>query len=101
MNCFFVPRRIERVPDTSTVLMRLPTTSRSRSRLIVSTSGKLRHVRPPALSARSRELFVRDLRRGLLGLLLRAPGPFAEGEDPERHARVKTFAWSGPASSTS
>jgi hypothetical protein len=26
MNCFFVPRRIERVPETSTVLMRLPMT---------------------------------------------------------------------------
>ena len=47
------------------------------------------------------EVFVRDACRRLLGLLLRAPGAFAETEDPERHAAVKTFAWSGPASSTS
>src|SRR5581483_10246506 len=38
-NCFFVWRRTVRVPVTCAVFTRLPTTSRSRPRRIVSTSG--------------------------------------------------------------
>src|SRR5437867_1782518 len=69
-KCFLLGwRRIERIPETSTCLMRLPTTSFSRSRRIVSTSGSSgigHHLAallqgPPGLA-----------RRRLLGLLLGA-----------------------------
>src|SRR5215213_9004348 len=40
MKCFLLGwRRIDRIPVTSTVLIRFPTTSLSRSRRMVSTSG--------------------------------------------------------------
>src|SRR3954470_20789448 len=64
------------MPLTSTCLMRLPTTSFSRSRLRVSTSGNsgigadLRRLRRAAV-ARGRQRPPRLLGGGLLGLLLR------------------------------
>src|SRR4029077_18232263 len=78
----FVPRRIERVPDTSTVLMRLPMTSRSRSRLMVSTSGSSGIFRDPSVGGLE-QLLVRNLRSGLLCLLLRSTGAFAEDDHPD------------------
>src|SRR4051812_19548036 len=78
MKCFLLGwRRIERIPLTSTCLMRLPTTSFSRSRRRVSTSGSsgtgahlfscfgIRAV------ARGRQRPPRLCGRRLLGLLLR------------------------------
>src|SRR5437764_563528 len=78
MKCFLLGwRRIERIPLTSTCLMRLPTTSFSRSRRSVSTSGSsgtgahlLGLVR--GALARRGERAPRHLGGGLLGLLLRA-----------------------------
>src|SRR5437588_2490096 len=63
---------MERMPLTSTCLMRLPTTSFSRSRLSVSTSGSSGiggHPLRGALAGR-RERSPRHLGGGLLGLLL-------------------------------
>src|SRR4051812_18644420 len=61
------------MPETSTCLMRLPTTSFSRSRLRVSTSGSSgisTHLGGGAV-ARGRQRPPRLLGGGLLGLLLR------------------------------
>src|SRR5438128_1648368 len=61
-------RRIDRIPPTSTCLMRLPTTSFSRSRRSVSTSGSSGIGSHLA----SGESAPRFLGGRLLGLLLRA-----------------------------
>src|SRR5436190_17367967 len=64
---------MERMPLTSTCLMRLPTTSFSRSRLSVSTSGSSGiggHLIRRALAGGG-EGAPRHLGGGLLGLLLR------------------------------
>src|SRR5581483_577386 len=84
-NCFFGCRRTVRVPVTCTVFTRLPTTSRSSPRRIVSTSGssgiparldRHRAVGDGLRLAHGVELLSQSLpgrsRRGGLGLLLRA-----------------------------
>src|SRR5438477_4632614 len=58
-------RRIDRLPLTSTCLMRLPTTSFSRSRLRVSTSGS---------SGTGAHLFVRPGLRAVTSRRQRSPG---------------------------
>src|SRR6476659_10914070 len=72
------------MPSTSTALTFLPTTSRSRSRRTTSTSGSsgISHpdTVPPVWRGAVRlvlQPFPRDLRRRLLGRLLRAPLPCA------------------------
>src|SRR5689334_9292837 len=72
----FLWRRTERAPVTSTALIFLPTTSRSRSRRITSTSGSS-GIPAPLLSPVSLRLVLlqagpRNPRRALFGLLLRA-----------------------------
>src|SRR5438477_9006489 len=75
-KCFLLGcRRIDRMPLTSTCLMRLPTTSFSRSRLSVSTSGSSgiggHFVGIGVGAVASRRQRPPRLRRGrLLGLLL-------------------------------
>src|SRR3954453_813824 len=113
-NAFFVWRRTVRVPWTSTVLIFLPTASRSSSRRIVSTSGSTGIVglalSAPTGDRRSRfgEDLVGRVRRaqavgpvragqlggddvpggaggGLLGVLLAAPLALALGHLAEAH----------------
>src|SRR5260221_14718755 len=83
MNPFLVPRRPERVPFTWTALMRRPTTSFSRSRRSVSTSGSsgtgvLGLEGEPGLAGRR-----------LLGLLFRAPLALAPRQLVDEHDRVE------------
>src|SRR3954447_23936176 len=73
MNCFLVWRRTVRVPWTSTVLTRLPTTSRSRPRRIVSTSGSSGIVRTCLRRLQLAQRLPRGPRRGRLRLLLGTP----------------------------
>src|ERR1700688_2034276 len=91
-------RRMDRFPFTSTVLMRRPTTSLSRSRRMVSTSGSSGTASYPPIGdghdgrAALVECSPRDARRGLLGIFLgtslahaalgpghQDPGPVAAG----------------------
>src|SRR3954452_12320799 len=71
MNCFLVWRRTVRVPWTSTVLTRLPTTSRSRPLRIVSTSGSSGIGRTCIRRLQLAQALPRGPRRGRLRLLLR------------------------------
>src|SRR5438067_249652 len=82
------------MPDTSTCLMRLPTTSFSRSRLIVSTSGSsgMRCLHsvvllqgPPGLA-----------RRRLLGLLLRSALATAARPRTQVHRGEEALGVVGP-----
>src|SRR5687767_10415860 len=102
VNFFFVPcRRMDRSPWTSTFLIFLPATSRSRSRRIVSTSGSsgivlvsphrgavlvLLPTERPALEA-----LPRDLRRSLLRLLLGAAFALAPLLAGDRHRRAEVL----------
>src|SRR5262252_2248593 len=72
------------MPSTSTALIFLPTTSRSRSRRTTSTSGSSGISHPDTVPAVGRgadrlalQPFPRDPRRRLLRRLLRAPLPRA------------------------
>src|SRR5437764_1388509 len=69
-------RRIVRRPVASTVLIRLPTTSLSRSRRMVSTSGNS-GIDAPQLAQLGGELLPRLAGGDLLGLLLRPALPLA------------------------
>src|SRR5206468_6056648 len=82
MKCFlFGWRRMERMPVTSTALMRLPATSRSRSRRMVSTSGSSgTFVGGHAVgSCFGGQDLPGDACRRLLGLLLGAAVAGAQG----------------------
>src|SRR3954463_194168 len=103
-------RRMLRIPSTSTPLIFLPTTSRSRSRLTTSTSGSSGIRAPHRRSCRGAvvgqslarlpigspavpraQLPPRGSRRGLLGLLLRATLAGSVRYSPEHHGRVEAL----------
>src|SRR3954463_12208169 len=103
-------RRMLRIPSTSTPLIFLPTTSRSRSRRTTSTSGSSGIRAPHRRSCRGAvvgqslarlpigspavlrtQLAPRGSRRGLLGLLLRATLAGSVRYSPEHHGRVEAL----------
>src|SRR3954469_13245914 len=103
-------RRMLRIPSTSTPLIFLPTTSRSRSRRTTSTSGSSGIRAPHRRSCRGAvvgqslarlpigspavlrtQLAPRGSRRRLLGLLLRATLAGSVRYSPEHHRRVEAL----------
>src|SRR5262245_16522448 len=104
MNCFFVCRRTVRVPLTCAVFTRFPTTSRSRPRRMVSTSGSsgisVRFDRPGAIGdglrlTRGAEVVPQCLPRGPSGgrlrLFLRSPFALASHLSPHPHFREEAL----------
>src|SRR3954468_12960099 len=91
-------RRMERIPETSTALTFLPTTSFSRSRRITSTSGSSGTLLLPCPDRRlsRRHPFPRRTRRRLLGLLLRAALAVPVRLSVEEHRREEPLRVVGP-----
>src|SRR5262245_18596473 len=92
--CRRTTRRAFFDPFTSTSLIFLPTTSRSRSRRITSTTGSSIAVPSPIGSS---DPAVRLARRLLLRLLLRSAHPRAEGLSADHHGGRELLLVVGPA----
>src|SRR5437764_8412197 len=99
MNCFLVCRRMVRVPVTCAVFTRLPTTSRSSPRRIVSTSGSSGNARGLRLR-RGLELEAQPLpggaRGGRFGLFLRAALARTSHVAADAHLREELLGVIGP-----
>src|SRR5436190_1792993 len=94
-------RRITRIafldPLTSTSLIFFPTTSRSRSRRITSTSGSSIHAPPHGPSGALRDACVGLARSLLLRLLLRAPDARPQRLAGDHDGRRELFLMVGPS----